>query len=832
MTPCIRRLPISGIRNRWLLYAILFLSGSASYAQLTLTYPVSRMIFQRDNANRAIVQVAGSYAQLLDSIQVRAKPRLAGQGGDTGWRRLTGAPANGQFDGSLTITGGWYSLYLRGFYNGQPVALDSLDRFGVGEVFAIVGHSNAQGASCIINGVDYCQTRNGATDDRVTCVTVNQDAPVFQQYLNSSNNRYLPGLAFSALTTNAGMSPFARVAWFWGYMGDLMAQRLNVPILLYNAGFGGSNMEHTYKSANDIPFEHGFIRYDIRMPYANLRNIMNLYVPSTGIRAVMLNHGENDRGNATGDIIQHHYGTIDKTRAEFGMPNLVWIIARSSFVSAPFQNVRQAQDQVINRAGYNTLPGPDLDQITSTTDRPDGLHFSPTGQEKAATLWAYSITNSLLASITPYPASTQPLASLSCGTGDALTLTLPAGQVEYIWSNGNEQQSQTVPVGRYSARQRTPQNRIFFPPAIQVPTGVRPAGPQISAVGSLSFCRAGSLTLLSTYAGPNRWSTGATTQQLQINGVGNYSVQAQHPAYGCLSDPSTTRLVEADRTDLALSLAVDRRTVAVGEAVTYVLTVRNNGPCDASGIQWQNRLPSPLTSVAGSATPGLVTGVVANLAAESAVDIQYQLRPTQAGLYQNSAQIIAADNLDLDSTPATGIGDGEDDIGTVDLRTKGGGTAFYTSPNPDQRPLPPVQPNQPVPDPQKADLSVQLTTSSVLIRRGQTIDFSITVQNQGGASATGVRIEHSLPAGLQFAGSSSGLTANGQTVSGLVNQLGAGQTVTLSFAATVSAQAGPGQLINGVEIKTADQPDPDSTPGNGLTNGEDDAAQISMRVGN
>ncbi len=827
-----RALRLANLRWKWLFSVSLgvLLNGSAGYAQLTLTYPVSRMVFQRDNANRAVVQVAGSYTQRLDSIQVRAKPRLAGQGTDTGWQRLTGSPSNGQFNGNLAVAGGWYSLYLRGYHNGQPVALDSLDRFGVGEVFAIVGHSNAQGSSCFINGVDYCQTRNGATDDRVTCVSVHQDDPVFRQYLNSVNNRYLPGLTFAALTTNAGMSPFARVAWFWGYMGDVLTARLNVPVLLYNAGFGGSNMEHTYKAANDIPFEHGFIRYDQRMPYVNVRNLMNLYVPSTGIRAVLLHHGENDRGNDVQDIIQHHYGTIDKTRSEFGMPNLGWIIARSSFVSAPFYNVRDAQNAVINRGGYNTYAGPDIDQITSLEDRPDGLHFSASGQQKAAELWANALTASLLSTITPYAATPQPLAALSCGTGDALTLTLPGGQVEYIWNNGNEQQSQTVSVGRYSARQRTPQNRIFFPPAIQVPTGVRPATPQISTIGSLSLCRAGSLTLMSTYNGPNRWNTGATTQQLQINSLGSYSVQAQHPAYGCLSDPSTARLVEADRTDLALSLAVDRRTAAVGEAVTYVLTVRNNGPCDASGIRWQNRLPSPLETVAGSSTPGLVTGTVPYLAAEGVQEIRYQLRPTLAGLYQNAAQITATDNVDLDSTPATGTGDGEDDIGTVDLRTNGGGSALFASPNPDQRPLPPVQSNQPEPNGQKADLSVQLASSSGTVRLGQVVNFAITIQNQGGLTATGVDIQDQLPAGLQFAGSSSGLTAAGQVVNGRVDQLGVGQTVTLSFAATVISVPPTGRFVNGVEIKAAGQSDPDSTPGNGLTNGEDDAAQVGLRI--
>lgn len=436
-------------------------------AQLTITHPVSRMVVQRTNANTATVQIAGSYAQPLDVVEARVVARHPGQGISTTWATLQANPRQGQFTGTLPIHGGWYRVDVRGLRNGQVVAIDSVDRFGVGEVFAIVGHSNAQGSGCTVNGVNLCPSMPGATDDRVTVIALDQTTPDFQQYLNTADARYLPGLAFSPLQQFSGMAPFAQMAWFWGHMGDVLVQRINVPVLLYNAGFGGTNMEQTYKAAYSIPFAHSFVRYDLRMPYQNLRNLMNLYVPSTGIRAILLNHGENDRENRTDSILSYNYGVIDKVRQEFNKPDLAWIIALSSFTGKPFANVRSAQSQVINRANYRTFQGPDLDSITSEADRPDGAHYSPLGQAKAGEQWANAITDEVLRSSTPYEAQVQPLVHIDCATNNQLRLTLPPG-ADYDWGTGHKEQSLTVGSGTYSARWRTDRQEIVFPPAVTV----------------------------------------------------------------------------------------------------------------------------------------------------------------------------------------------------------------------------------------------------------------------------------------------------------------------------------------------------------------------------
>lgn len=745
------------------LFALLYLAPTKATAQLDVTFPVGRMVIQRDNNNQARVQIAGSYAQPIDTVEARLVARVAGQGTSTAWTLLQAKPTNGQFAGTLPGRGGWYQIEVRGRINGQVVAADTVDRFGIGEVFAIVGHSNAQGSSCYVDGVDRCPTAEGATDDRVTVVAIDQSTPEFRQYENTANTRYLPGLAFSQLLTYSGMSPFARVAWLWGRMGDVLVQRINVPVLIYNAGFGGTNMELNYKAAYDIPFEHGFCRYDLRMPFVNLRNLMHLYVPTTGIRAILLQHGENDRTNPTDLILTHHYGVIDKSRQEFDKPDLAWIIARSSFVSAPFDNVRQAQQQVINRAGYHTLPGPDLDNITSREDRPDGIHYSPQGQRKAGELWAGSLTDDVLRAAQYYPAQLQPLVSIACATsGNQLLLSQPDGY-EYSWNTGSTDQRLTVSAGTYSARLRNAKQDHTFPPAVRVPNQVRPNRPTISPNGLLTTCASGGVVLTSSYDGLNRWSTGSTARTITITSPGTYTLLAQNAVYGCLSDTVTKIIGGGGSTDLRLSLEVSRRTPVVGDTVTFTLTVWNESACSAGRVRVQNRLPNNLAFVSSAdslvVTNNVVSGILTDVPPGGSVSRNYVVRLLAPGAYRNAAELKAATNPDPDSQPDSGTSDGQDDTAMIDLRTPQDSlSAVYVSPNPNPAPLPTVQSNQPLPSTNQADLSLTMLFSSRTVKVGQPITITLTVANRGGQAATDIGIQSSLPAALRFTGSPSGLS--------------------------------------------------------------------------
>lgn len=800
-------------------------------AQLKITHPIERMVIQRNGSNQATVQIAGSYNQVLDAVEARAVVRVAGQGVTTAWSTIQTNPTNGQFAGSINVTGGWYKIQVRGRTGGTIVATDSVNRFGVGEVFAIIGHSNAQGSGCWIDGVDQCYTGPGAADDRVSVVALNQSSAEFQQYLNTADTRNLPGLAFSQLLQYSGSSPFAQDAGLWGPMGDRLVQRINVPVLLYNAGFGGTTMQMNYWAAYDIPFQHGFCRYDLRMPYANLRNLMNLYIPTTGIRAVLIQHGENDRNNPTDSTYKYYTKVIDKVRAEFNKPNLGFIVAISSFVSVPYTNVREAQSQVINRANYNAFRGPDLDSITTTADRPDGLHFSPAGQANAGNRWAGAITN-VWSSITPYAAETEPVATIACASSNQVTVSQPSGY-QYEWTTGSTSQSLTTGVGTYAARLKNPQSKIYFSPAVVVPANVQPALPTIlSGNGTWNICRSTGLTLTSSYAGPNVWNTGVASSSIVAATPGVYSVQARNPVYGCLSGVVSQTIGRA-AVDIGVQMQTSRRVVAVNDTVSFRLMVQNKSGCDAGSVTVQNRLPLNVMVVSASnsmtVANNVVSTTVSGLAAGETKNQPYVARLTAIGNYRATAELTASVNTDLNATPNNGTRNGEDDEATVDLRTPESSSAMYESPNPNQGTLPVVQLNQPVPDPAKADLSIQLQVSRQVVAVGQLFDIALIVSNRGGLAATNTVVRHLLPAGMQFISSASGMSATGSIVSGAIGEIGIGQSVSITFTAKITSA---GVFANQAQIMSVDQADSDSAPNNGYTNGEDDQASVTIRTTN
>ncbi|GAB4009014.1 hypothetical protein GCM10028808_16290 [Spirosoma migulaei] len=293
--------------------------------------------------------------------------------------------------------------------------------------------------------------------------------------------------------------------------------------------------------------------------------------------------------------------------------------------------------------------------------------------------------------------------------------------------------------------------------------------------------------------------------------------------------------------DLSLSLKTSARTAVVNQPITYSLTMHNDGPLTATGIQWQNRLPAGLTYVSsgtdiiGSSTAVSGTSSI-SLATGQDIIFTYQLRATQPGVYVNAAQIIRSDQADPDSQPDSGTGDGQDDTASVDIRTNPDSSVVYISPNPNQTPLPPVLPNQPSPNPTKADLSLRMAISNHTARVGKPVTFSIIVSNAGGLSASTITIRDTLR-GLTFSSSPTGMSVvssgNGfSVIEGKVNSLTAGGSAQLVF---IGLPLSIGYVKNAAQIWSAGTLDPDSTPGsvtptaNNL-NGEDDVAWVDMRV--
>lgn len=126
-----------------------------------------------------------------------------------------------------------------------------------------------------------------------------------------------------------------------------------------------------------------------------------------------------------------------------------------------------------------------------------------------------------------------------------------------------------------------------------------------------------------------------------------------------------------------------------------------------------------------------------------------------------------------------------------------------------------------------ADLSVQKTVNNAAPVVGSVVTFTVTVRNAGPDATTNVTVGDALPAGytLVSAVPSVGtyVPATGVwTVTGSV-PFASGDQATLTITAAVNPV---GPYTNTAQLLSSDQPDPDSTPGNGVTT-EDDQASVT-----
>jgi uncharacterized repeat protein (TIGR01451 family) len=308
----------------------------------------------------------------------------------------------------------------------------------------------------------------------------------------------------------------------------------------------------------------------------------------------------------------------------------------------------------------------------------------------------------------------------------------------------------------------------------------------------------------------------------------NYRIRvvASNPAVASAPSASLTICSVAD---LSLSLQTSSRIARLNQPVTLTLVINNTGPQTATRVIAKSLLPTGLDFVEAlsptvSATDNAVIVNAGTVPIGASQPFLFRVKASQAGSFLTSAQITATGQLDPDSQPNSGTGDGQDDTAQVDLRTTDATGALSISPNPSQTPLPSVQSNQPPSDPTKADLSLVMASSNLTPQANGTISLSLTVSNRGGSSASNIKIQLLLPSGWQVA-NPAGLTVDGQTVTGLLPTLAANNADTLlmsirpSNAGTIQAQ-----------ILSATPADSDSAPGNGYTNGEDDEASILIRT--
>ena len=107
---------------------------------------------------------------------------------------------------------------------------------------------------------------------------------------------------------------------------------------------------------------------------------------------------------------------------------------------------------------------------------------------------------------------------------------------------------------------------------------------------------------------------------------------------------------------------VDDNDVPVGDAVTFTVSVTNQGPNDATGVEVTDALPTGLTYVSHSTATGVfdaatMVWAIGDLAVGATVKLDLSVTVDEAGDHTNEAEVTDANEEDPDSTPNDGGGD-------------------------------------------------------------------------------------------------------------------------------------------------------------------------------
>jgi len=493
------------------------LALTSSFAQIDISYPSNRAVFQRDKNNNATIYIAGTYSKIIDRVEARLN--AVNGGSSTNWKTIQSNLQGGLFSGSIDATGGWYELQVRGWNGDQLVGSAQVSKVGIGEVFLISGQSNAQGYK------NYGGP--GAGDDRVNCINF---------YNNNQPNSDLPYPEFSHLDSDSYIAPRGNSAWSWGKLGDILAGRLGVPILFYNIGWYGSAAKNWRESINGTAHSvyNGEAFYPSGAPYSNLRSVLQRYVPVTGIRGILWLQGEAeivDQNSSTSSYVSDLTTVIQTSRNESGK-NISWMVSQTSYSNDTGVNpkVTAAQRQVVASVS-NVFSGPNTDLVQ--IPRVDGVHFQNEGLTQLAEAWNTQLNDDFFSRSEPYKAVSPLKISASCAGNNNLNLSSNAdGYNSFQWNNGQSGSNIQVGNGNFRAQARDDKGNIIYSPEIRINNTIQFGQPILTLQGSNPVCKGNTAVLISNTSENIKWNTGQTNDRITITTGGEYSVTTKS-IYGC-----------------------------------------------------------------------------------------------------------------------------------------------------------------------------------------------------------------------------------------------------------------------------------------------------------
>ncbi|QIP17093.1 hypothetical protein G8759_32880 [Spirosoma aureum] len=132
-----------------------------------------------------------------------------------------------------------------------------------------------------------------------------------------------------------------------------------------------------------------------------------------------------------------------------------------------------------------------------------------------------------------------------------------------------------------------------------------------------------------------------------------------------------------------------------------------------------------------------------------------------------------------------------------------------------------------VSDQPEADLSLNLSVSSRIPAVGQPVTVTLSITNSSAQEAHNVQVESRLPDLLTIVHAGD-LQINGAVLSATIPSISANGAVNLTVQVAATSVGG---IRLAAQVMASDNPDPDSYPGSGTNDGQDDAGWVDLRTG-
>ncbi|WP_441788403.1 LPXTG cell wall anchor domain-containing protein [Leifsonia sp. 2MCAF36] len=213
--------------------------------------------------------------------------------------------------------------------------------------------------------------------------------------------------------------------------------------------------------------------------------------------------------------------------------------------------------------------------------------------------------------------------------------------------------------------------------------------------------------------------------------------------------------IQAQSSDLVTTKTVDNTTPNFGDNVTFTLTVKNNGPTDATNATVTDKLPAGLD----------------------------YLSDTSGGTYDPATGVWSVGSLANGATTSFQI--------VTKVSTTAPVTNVITnsgSDHPDPTPCPSDCGTGPGPiTPQSADLATTKTVDNTTPVLGDDVLFTITVTNNGPSDTANAQVTDKLPAGLDYVSDTSGGTYDPATGIWSAGALANGATKSFDIISKVTS---------------------------------------------